>query len=113
LQWTWAALRSKADKIVIVRPPPGCPFSKPGKLWLLNKILYSLRRSPKHWYNALCQALKEIGMLWMAHDPCVFTGFMIFGGPLLYLGVYVEDFTYFSASDKVKQIFKAALSSKL
>jgi hypothetical protein len=49
----------------------------------------------------------------MAHDPCVFTGTLIPGGPLLYLGVYVDDFTYFSASDEVERIFEAALSSKL
>jgi hypothetical protein len=101
------------DEIVIVRPPPGCPFSKPGELWLLNKCLYGLRRSPKHWYDALCQALKEIGMTPTAHDPCVFTGTLIPGGPLLYLGVYVDDFTYFSESDEVERVFEAALSSKL
>jgi hypothetical protein len=101
------------DETVIVRPPPGCPFSQPGELWLLNKTLYGLRRSPKHWYDALCGALREIGMTPMAHDPCVFTGSMFEGGPLLYLGVYVDDFTYFSESDEVERIFEAALSSKL
>ena len=101
------------DEIVIVRPPPGCPFSKPGELWFLNKTLYGLRRSPKHWYDALCGALQEIGMHPLAHDPCVFTGTLIPGGPLLYLGVYVDDFTYFSESDEVERVFEAALSSKL
>jgi hypothetical protein len=101
------------EEIVIVRPPPGCPFSQPGELWLLNKTLYGLRRSPKHWYDALCAALQAIGMTPMAHDPCVFTGTLIHGGPLLYLGIYVDDFTYFSESDEVERIFEAALSSKL
>jgi hypothetical protein len=27
---------------VILRPPNGCPVSKPGDLWLLKKILYGL-----------------------------------------------------------------------
>jgi hypothetical protein len=49
----------------------------------------------------------------MPHDPQVFTGTLIPGGPLLYLGVYVDNFTYFLASDKVERIFEAALSSKL
>jgi hypothetical protein len=31
----------------------------------------------------------------------------------LYLGVYVNDFTYFSESDEVEPVFEAALSSKL
>ena len=101
------------DEIVIVRPPPGCPFSAPGELWLLHKTLYGLRRSPKHWYDALCAALVFIGMTPLAHDPCVFTGTPIPGGPPLYLGVYVDDFTYFSASDEVERVFEAALSSQL
>ena len=101
------------DEIVIVRPPPGCPFSSAGELWLLNKTLYGLRRSPKHWYDALCAALIFIGLTPMPHDPCVFTGTLIPGGPPLYLGVYVDDFTYFSASDEVERVFEAALSSQL
>jgi hypothetical protein len=49
----------------------------------------------------------------MAHDPCAFTGTLIPGGPPLYLGIYVDDFTYFSASDEVERVFEAALLSKL
>jgi hypothetical protein len=50
----------------------------------------------------------------LAHNPWVFTGTLIPGGSLLYLGVYVDNFTYFLASaDKVERVFKAALSSKL
>jgi hypothetical protein len=36
------------DETVIVRPPTGCPISKPGEYWLLRKTLYGLHRSPKH-----------------------------------------------------------------
>jgi hypothetical protein len=39
------------DEVVIVRPPSGCPFSKPNTFWRLCKTLYGLRRSPKHWYE--------------------------------------------------------------
>jgi hypothetical protein len=47
------------------------------------------------------------------HDPCVFTGSLIKGEPPLYLGVYVDNFTYFSTSDEVEQAFEQALSVEL
>jgi hypothetical protein len=34
------------DEVIIIRPPKGCPVSKPGDLWVLRKTLYGLRRSP-------------------------------------------------------------------
>ena len=37
------------NEIVVCKPPQGCPVSKPGTLWRLNKTLYGLVRSPKHW----------------------------------------------------------------
>eukprot|EP00957_Ditylum_brightwellii_P207197 15351930-Ditylum_brightwellii.AAC.2 len=39
------------DEVVIVKPPSGCPVSKPGTYWKLDKTLYGLRRSPLHWFN--------------------------------------------------------------
>eukprot|EP00957_Ditylum_brightwellii_P037206 2816899-Ditylum_brightwellii.AAC.1 len=36
------------DEVVIVRPPAGCPISKPNTYWKLNKTLYGLQRSPLH-----------------------------------------------------------------
>jgi hypothetical protein len=36
-----------------------------------------------------------------AHDPCVLTSVLIEGEPPLYLGVYVDYFTYSRASDAV------------
>jgi hypothetical protein len=96
-----------------VRPPPGCPISEPGEYWLLRKTLYGLHRSPKHWYELLVAALVKIGMSPCKHDPCVFTGRLIEGEPPLYLGVYVDDFTYFSDSNEVKRAFKQALSVEL
>jgi hypothetical protein len=33
------------DEIVIVIPPKGCPYTKPGTYWKLNKTLYGLSRS--------------------------------------------------------------------
>jgi hypothetical protein len=88
-----------------VRPPPGCPISKPGRYCLLQKTLYGLGQSPKHWYKLLVAALVKIGKSPCKHGPCVFTGRLIEGAPLLYLGLYMDDFTYFSDGDKVKRAF--------
>jgi hypothetical protein len=101
------------DKIVIVRPPPGCPISKPGEYWLLQNTLYSLRCSPKHCYETLVAALVKVGLSPCKHAPCVFTGSLIEGEPPLYLGVYVDNFTYFSDSDDVERAFKQSLSLEL
>jgi hypothetical protein len=101
------------DEIVIVEPPAGCPFSKPGDLWLLNKTLYGLCRSPFHWYNTFKAALVDIGLKPCPHDPCVFTGVIIEGEPPIYLGVYVDDFKYFSESDAVERFLERELASRL
>jgi hypothetical protein len=84
------------NDIVIVRPPPGCPISKPGEYWLLRKTLYGLRRSPKHWYETPVAALIKVGLSPCKHEPCIFTGSLIKGEPPLYLCNYVDNFTYFS-----------------
>jgi hypothetical protein len=47
------------------------------------------------------------------HNSCVFTGVLIESEPSLYLGVYVDDFTYVSASDAVERVFEQALSLEL
>jgi Reverse transcriptase (RNA-dependent DNA polymerase) len=41
------------DEVVYMRPPPG--FEKPGKVLLLRKALYRLRRSPLLWQNKLTE----------------------------------------------------------
>jgi hypothetical protein len=98
---------------VIIWPPSGCPLSKPGELWLLKKTLYGLRGNPKHWYNKLRSAMLAIGLKPCAHDPCIFTGQIIDGQPPIYLGVYVDDFTYFSASEEVEKAFEYKFDQEL
>jgi hypothetical protein len=50
---------------------------------------------PKHQENAL-----GMGMETSDHDHCVFSGKFAPHLPPIYLGVYVDDFKYFSTSDK-------------
>jgi hypothetical protein len=45
-----------------------------------------------------------------AISPCLFVGHLVDGEPPIYVGIYVDDIIYFSASDKVKQKFEESLS---
>jgi hypothetical protein len=47
------------DEVVYMRPPPG--FKKPGKVILLKKALYGLRRSPLLWQKKLTEAFRALG----------------------------------------------------
>ena len=62
------------DEVCVVIPPKGCPYSKPGTYWKLNKTLYGLRRSPRYWYLTFKKALEDIGLKMCTHEPCAFTG---------------------------------------
>ena len=35
----------------VVKPPVGCPYTPPSTYWKLKRILYRLRRSPRHWFD--------------------------------------------------------------
>jgi hypothetical protein len=47
------------DKVVYIRLPPG--FEKPGKVLLLKKALYRLRRSPLLWQQKLTNVFTNLG----------------------------------------------------
>ena len=46
------------------------------------------------------------------HSPCIFKGEIIPGRPPLFLGLYVDDFIYFSTDDEVEKQFQTLLESK-
>ena len=102
------------DKVVICAPPKGCPLSKPGTYWKLKKTLYGLRRSPRHWYEKFVSVLiNDLGFVQCANDPCVLKCDPLSGEAPIYVGVYVDNFIYFSASDKVEEWFESTLRSRL
>jgi hypothetical protein len=51
-----------------------------------------------------------MGLQQSATSPCIFIGYPIAGGPLIYVGIYVDDIIYFSESDEVEQCFETQLS---
>ena len=107
------------DKVTIVKPPIGDPDAGNDEYWLLKKTLYGLRRSPRHWYNKITTVLASIGLKPNASDPCMFTGSItdpndpaahIPSAPLT-IGLYVDDFVYFSEDPEVERKFEQLLSS--
>ena len=73
---------------------------------LLKKTLYGLRRSPRHWFETCKAALESLGLHSMPNAPCVFSGTILEGHPPLYLGLFVDDFCYFSLSSDVERAFE-------
>ena len=71
------------DEVVYMRPPPG--FTRPGKVLLLQKALYGLRRSPLLWQNRLTEALGSLGFTAIPQEPCV----AVRGGVVVFY--YVDD----------------------
>ena len=47
------------------------------------------------------------------HNPCVYTWYLIPGGAKIYIGLYVDDFVYFSESDAVEETFRTSPSSMI
>ena len=100
------------DEVVVIRPPKGCPLSRPNTLWRLKKTLYGLVRSPLHWYNNISTFFKSIGLQNSPNSPCIFSGTLIPGKPPLYVGLYVDDFAFFSVSDEVESKFRELLNNE-
>jgi hypothetical protein len=94
------------DEQYIIRPPHGCPITPSNTYLLLKKTLYGLRRSPRHWYNTCKAALESIGLSACPNAPCIFSGIIVEGEPPLTLGLFVDDFLYFSQSSKVEKAFE-------
>jgi len=109
------------EEITIVRPPSGDPDAAKDEYWLLQKTLYGLRRSPRHWYEKIDSILRSIGLVPNAHDPCFYTGFVrdprdpssSASTVPLSLGLYVDDFVYFSEDPATEALFERLLREQV
>eukprot|EP00956_Cyclotella_meneghiniana_P038057 scaffold148302_cov51-Cyclotella_meneghiniana.AAC.2 len=116
------------DELTVVRPPVGDPGYAKDEYWFLKKTLYGLRRSPHHWYNMITDILKDIGLTPSPHDPCLFSGVVHSTSPSpnpsnpsipspsstrkpIHVGIYVDDFVFFSEDPAEEELFKRALGS--
>ncbi len=105
---------------MIVRPPYGDPDTDPQEYWLLRKMLYGLHQSPRHRYDKINAILISIGLKPSLEDPCLFSGFiwdpsypsLANSTSPLTLGLYVDDFLYFSEDPSVKALFCRLLAER-
>ena len=106
------------DERIIVRPPIGDPAYDKDELWLMNKTLYGLRRSPMHWYNMFAGILKNMQLVPSDHDPCLYSGIVNGDNPAsgratLHVGIYVDNFVFYLVDPEEKEKFKTALGDEL
>jgi hypothetical protein len=106
------------EELTVVMPPVGDPAHGKDEYWLLNKTLYGLRRSPHHWYNMFCTALKELGLEQSVHDPCLFSGNLASdtaptAKSKLHVGIYVDDFVFYSEDPAIEKAFQEQLKQKV
>ena len=90
------------EELYIVRPPKGCLDTHPKDRWKLIRPLYGLRRAPKHWYDKFKVMLESLNLAACPNAPCLFHGHIIPDGPPIYVGIYVDDFVYFSTCPEVE-----------
>jgi len=100
------------DEVCVVIPPSGCPFSKPGTCWKLNKTPCGLRRSPRHWCQTFCTELEAMGLTVCSNDPCAFAGTLPTWGTICFV-THVDDCICFGTDDATEEWFEQALGSRL
>ena len=105
--------------ITIVRPPLDDPDSNPDDFWILNKTLYGLRKSPQHWYNLIAKILRDMGLTPSNNNPCLLSSGIDYVTPsatprhTIHVGLYVNNFFFFSESDTEDYYFKQLLNDKV
>jgi hypothetical protein len=105
---------------MIVRPPAGDPNANPNEYWLLQRMLYGLCCSPRHWYDKINKILKSISPYPSLEDPCIYTGCIIDpedppatpSSVPLSLGLYVDNFIYFSEDTNIEALSCCLLSER-
>ena len=108
------------DKITILCPPCGDPEAALGEYWLLKRTLYGLCCSPRHWYDKINATLCSISLTPSLKDPCLYTGFVydpsdpsfVMLSASQSLGMYVDNFDYFSKELVVEALFCHLLAER-
>jgi hypothetical protein len=50
------------DEVYFLKPPIGCLHSRSDQYWRLIRLLYSLKRGPKLWFETLRSHLRTMGL---------------------------------------------------
>ena len=110
------------NEVTFIRPTIGNPSFQEDEYWLLKKTLYGLCQSPHHWYNIIKGILLKMGIKASPHDPCLLSG--IIEDPnsqktiseyqyQLHVGLYVEDFVFYSSDPYQEALFKNLLQEHI
>lgn len=96
-----AFLNAELDETIYTTPPPGS--NQKGQLWLLQKALYGLRRSPHLWHNEISRFLQNLGLYpipgvnCIHHNDWLIVFFFIDDIICLYRKEHQEQFNTFEA----------------
>ena len=75
--------------------------------------MYGLNWSPRHFFQLARKILLEFGLKQHPTSPCIFFDTLLPNQPLLYLGLYVNNISYFSESEKVEKEFETKFGVKI
>ena len=56
----------------VLKPPQCCPISEPNSYWLLQRTIYGIKRSPKHWIDKVTTIFQSLGLQPLPNAPCIF-----------------------------------------
>jgi hypothetical protein len=100
------------ELIYLEQPPDHDNPSKPRATWVwkLIKTIYGLRQGAKNWYDALTQALTELGFKRSEADHGLF--FKEEGGQLVILAIHVDDCLMTGSTTKLVAKVKIDLNEK-
>lgn len=97
------------DETIFMQLPEGFT-SDQVKVCRLHKALYGLKQSSRVWNKQLDAALREFGLEQSKTDTCLY--FKLFGGKMLFVTIYVDDFLIFTNCRKMKKKLKRYLCSR-
>ena len=88
-----AFITADIDEAVYMQLPKGLRPDVDGQppIWKLRKTLYGLRRSPKAFYDSICEYLEARGYVRSAHDRCLFRKTFADGQQIMFC-IHVDDF---------------------
>lgn len=79
-------------------------------VYKLFKSIYGLKQAGRKWYDALCQALADLGFKKSEADPAVF--YIHQGTNIIILACHVDDCTIAGSSQELVQSYKEKLKNK-
>ena len=77
-------------------------------VYKLLKTLYSLKQSPRIWFETLADFLRKLGLHPSQHNSTIF----ISDKKDLFFSIYVDDLLIFSTNKSKTEKFKAELSNR-